>query len=96
MTLFCKKTRADKRRFDRDKRRLDRGMRFENTPGGSPLSPVGVSVGGEDALRAALGDWQYALGVFDAAEDPKLLELASIRLEAAHRRYGCLASDVKR
>ena len=49
-----------------------------------------------EELRAALADWRDALSAFDAAEEPLPMELASIRLEAAHRRFGCLAAQSAR
>lgn len=65
--------------------------------GGAMLSAPQTDPGsyGTDALRAALKEWRYAFEVFDSADDPKIAELALIRLEAAHRRFGCLAAGAE-
>ena len=49
-----------------------------------------------EALSSALEDWRRAQQIFDRTDDPVLTELAVIRLEAAHRRFGCLAAELVR
>ena len=70
--------------------------RFEDRTHGVRAEAPGFEAGGIDALRAALADWKYALTVFDSAEDPVTTELASIRLDEAGRRFGCLAGEHRR
>lgn len=48
-----------------------------------------------EALIDALAEWRLAEQLFDSADEPVAMELAAIRLEAAHRRFGCLASKYK-
>lgn len=53
------------------------------------------SVLGENSLFEALNEWRRALELFDAADEPLMTELASIRLDAARRRFGCIAAEYK-
>ena len=55
----------------------------------------GAGLLGEGSLLAALNEWKLALELFDSADEPIITELASIRLEAAHRKFGCLAAEYK-
>lgn len=48
-----------------------------------------------EALSRALAEWRLAQELFDSAEDTTVMELAAIRLDAAHRRFGCLAAGYK-
>lgn len=49
-----------------------------------------------EALISALDEWRRAQEVFDSTDDPVSAELAAIRLEAAGKRYGCLAAQYRK
>ena len=69
--------------------------KMAKTGAGAQMTENGSRLPGEGSLFDALNEWRRAMELFDAADEPLMTELASIRLEAAHKRFGCIAAEYK-